>query len=116
MAALFSLCCRKYPECDVAPPRDGNDLSYVSLLDAVLVCTRQLAADTLLLRKHSRLTIHFKLSFSSHRAFFVTIDKEIGDLLGYARLKRIGYKKDNMAPAIAKDEPTVVWFSSHKCA
>jgi hypothetical protein len=99
----------------VAPPRDGNELSYVSLLDAVLVCTRQLAADMLLLRTHSRLTIHFKLNFCTYRAFFVTIDKEIGDLLGYARLKRIGYKKDSMAPTNAKDEPTVVWFASHKC-
>ena len=88
----------------------------MSLLDAVVVCTRQLATGTLLLRTHSRLTIHFKLSFLTHRAFFVAINKEIGDLLGYARLKRIGYKKDSMAPANAKDEPTVVWFSSHKCA
>ena len=88
MAPRFSSPCRKYPECEVAPPRDGKELSYVSLLEAVLVC----------------------------RAFFVTIDKEIGDLVGYARLKRIGYQKDSMAPANAKDEPTVVWFSSHKCA
>ena len=116
MDPRFSPPCRKYPECEVAPPRDGKELSYVSLLEAVLVCTLQLATGTLLLRTHSRLTIHFKLSFSTNRAFFVTIDKEIGDLVGYARLKRIGYQKDSMAPANAKDEPTVVWFSSHKCA
>jgi hypothetical protein len=43
----------------------------------------------------------------SNSAFFLTIDKEIGEQgVGYAKLKRVGFQ-DSKSPA--KAQPTVFW-------
>ena len=94
---------RKYPDCQVAEPRNSEELGYASF-PAFLGSSAARPAR----RKHltSALCLPHSPVFPTHpRAFFINVDKEIGEAgVGYAKLKRIGFTKPG-----SRDQ-NIFWF------